>query len=226
MEKLIYVLVDANERSSGVYNQVAEATVPAVRAAGGRDVALLLPDCLPRLESENPGRIIGDFRRFVAHLECWLPSADARAIVEDSIRDLADEMWGYVVTESTLVPCPHHVADGEQVPGISQLGYLQKPNDVSIHDFHVEWSVHSEISNDLHPDRDSYDRNAVARVLEATSPPWNGMVIERFPSLELFLDDEQYFGDPAVVQKMIEHLASFYDFESAWGGAASEYRWR
>jgi len=95
-----------------------------------------------------------------------------------------------------------------------------------IDDFHREWAVHSKLSFDLHPTRESYIRNFVARRLTPEAPGYLGIVLERFPRLEDFVDESIYFGDPAVVKAMIEHVPSFYDFATAITGGVSEYRWR
>ena len=63
-----------------------------------------------------------------------------------------------------------------------------------------------------------YAHKRFARHLDADTPEYLGIVIERFPSLDEFVVDETYFGDHAVVEEMIEHLPTFYDFGTAIGG--------
>ena len=62
--------------------------------------------------------------------------------------------------------------------------------------------------------------------LTTAAPRYLGIVVERFPSLDHFVDDSLYFGDPAVVKKMFEHSPTFYEFEGAISGGFSEFRWR
>ncbi len=124
-----------------------------------------------------------------------------------------------------MAPCPHDVADGERVPGVTQWGINDKPEDVSLDDFYKEWAVHSKLSFDLHPVRDSYVRNALVRRITPRAPQFLGIVLERFPSLEAFTDESIYFGDPAVVKEMFAHVPSFYRFDTAITGGLSEYRW-
>ena len=144
-----------------------------------------------------------------------------------AVGDLTVDFSKHLVTESTMVACPHadRVADGERVPGITQWGINDKPANVDLDSFYREWAVHSEISFDLHPYRDSYIRNAIVRKLTEATPHYLGIVLERFPSLDVFVDESRYFGDPAVTQKMFEHVPMFYDFETAITGGLSEYRW-
>jgi hypothetical protein len=226
MEKLVYVLVDAVDDVAGRVERVADAVVGVARSQGGERMAVSVPDRTEEIRERSPARIGGDFDRLAAIFECWLPNVDLREPIEAALRPLAGGLWGYLVTESTMAPCPHEVADGERVPGITQWGLNDKPADVPIDDFHREWAVHSKLSFDLHPTRESYIRNFVARRLTPEAPGYLGIVLERFPRLEDFVDESIYFGDPAVVKAMIEHVPSFYDFATAITGGVSEYRWR
>ena len=226
MEKLIYVLVGANGDVSGRVDRIAADAVPAARGVGGERIALLLPDEFDAIRERNATRLMGAHDRVAAIFECWLPTLDSRPAIEASLAPHAEALWGYLVTESTMDPCPHEPADGDRVPGISQWTINDKPASVSLDDFYREWAVHSEISFDLHPHRDSYIRNAVVRSLTEAAPRYLGIVVERFPSLEHFVDDGLYFGDPSVVKKMFEHSPTFYEFEGAISGGFSEFRWR
>ncbi len=227
MEKLIYVLADpSGDPLAGRVERIADAVIEVARSQGGARMAISVPDQTDEIRRRSPGRIGGDFDRLAAVFECWLPNVDLRAPIESALQPLAGELWGYLVTESTMAACPHDVADGARVPGITQWGLNDKPADVAIDDFHREWAVHSKLSFDLHPTRQSYIRNFVARRLTTPSPAYLGIVLERFPRLEDFVDESIYFGDPGVVKKMIEHVPSFYDFATAITGGVSEYRWR
>jgi hypothetical protein len=225
MEKLIYVLSGPVDSIAGRVERIAKAVVPVARKLGGERMAMLVPDQADEIRSRCPARIGGDFASLAGVFECWLPALDARAAIEAVLASHARELWGYLVTESTLAPCPHTVADGGRVPGVTQWGINDKPAAVALDDFYHEWAVHSKLSFDLHPTRQSYIRNAVARRLTPAAPPYLGIVLERFPSLDDFTDESIYFGDRAVVKKMFEHVPSFYDFKTAITGGMSEFRW-
>jgi len=225
MEKLIYVLVANASDPADCLARISEKVVPTARELGGGPMAVLLPDRTDEIRSRCPARIGGDFDSLAAVFECWLPTLDERAGIEDVLRPLSDSLWSYLVTESTVVPCPHECQDGERVPGITQWGINDKPASVALEDFYRAWQVvHSKLSFDLHPHRESYVRNAVARRLTPESKDYLAIVLERFPSLEHFVDESLYFGDPAVVEQMFAHVPSFYDFETAITGGMSEYR--
>jgi hypothetical protein len=226
MEKLIYILSGSTDGIEGRIDRVARAVVPVARAAGGREMAILVPDQADVIRARCPARISGDFDSVAAVFECWLPALDARAPIEAALAPHGRALWGYLVTESTLAACPHTVAEGGRVPGVTQWGINDKPAAVSLEDFHREWAVHSKLSFDLHPTRQSYVRNAVARRITPAAPQFLGIVLERFPSLDDFTDESIYFGDRAVVKKMFEHVPSFYDFKTAITGGMSEFRWR
>jgi len=225
MEKLIYVMTGPVDAIEGRRERMERELIPAARRVGGERMAILVPDQADVIRARCPARIGGDFDSLAAVFECWLPALDARAALESALAPHGRALWGYLVTESTLASCPHVVADGGRVPGVTQWGINDKPNSVALDDFYREWAVHSKLSFDLHPTRQSYIRNAVARRLTTAAPPFLGIVLERFPSLDDFTDESIYFGDGAVVKKMFEHVPSFYDFKTAITGGMSEYRW-
>jgi len=225
MEKLIYVLSGPTDAIEGRAERISAAAVPVAKSIGGERLALLVPDQAEEIRKRCAARIGGDFDSLAAVFECWLPTLDARPALEESLSALSEQLWGYLVTESTLDPCPHDVGDGGRVPGVTQWGINDKPAAVALEDFYREWAVHSKLSFDLHPHRDSYIRNAIVRRLTPAAPQYLGIVLERFPTLETFTDEALYFGDPAVVKEMFEHVPSFYAFESAITGGLSEFRW-
>jgi hypothetical protein len=225
MEKLIYVLKGPNDEVESRFERIAEAVVPVAREFGGERMAVLVPDHAEEVQKRCPARIGGDFTSLSAVFECWLPTLDSRSPVESALTRFSNELWGYLATESTLAPCPYVVEEGGRVPGVTQWGINDKPAGVPLDDFYREWAVHSKLSFDLHPTRDSYIRNAIVRRITPRAPEYLGIVLERFPSLDDFTDESVYFGDPAVVKEMFAHVPSFYAFESAITGGMSEYRW-
>lgn len=225
MEKLVYILSDSTRSPDAERDRCVADVVPVARKAGASNLKLLIPDLNDEVRSQNPLRMTPPFEAVGAALEFWLPSLDARGPIEAALRDGAGTLWGYLVTESIVVPCPHTVDDGIRVPGVTQWGMNDKPTKVSDEDFYHEWQVvHSKMSFPLHPLRESYDRNAIARRLTPETPVQRAIVLERFPSLEVFLDDARYFGERAALQEMIDHLPAFYEPSTAVSGAMSEYR--
>lgn len=224
MEKLIYVLRGAVHPMAGRVERIAESVVPAARAVGALQMAILVPDQAEEIRARCPARIGGDFASLAAVFECWLPALDAREAFEGVLARHGEALWGYLVTESTLAACPHRVAEGGRVPGVTQWGINDKPAGVALDDFFREWALHSKHSFELHPTRQSYIRNAVARRITPAAPAFLGIVLERFPRLEDFVDESIYFGGPEILKKVMAQVPRFYDFSTAITGGMSEYR--
>ena len=227
MEKLVYVLEGGNVPIEERRARLAEAVVPAARGLGASRMALLIPDLTDEIRERNAARIQPGFERVAATFECWLPSLDDRAPIEEALRTSSGGggLWGYLVTESTVAACPRSPGEGERVPGVTQFAINDKPAHVSLDDFYREWQeVQSKLSFALHPLRESYIRNAVARRLTAEAPVYLAIVYERFPSMDVFTDDARYAGDRAVVREVLEHLPTFWEPSTAIVGALSEYR--
>ena len=130
------------------------------------------------------------------------------------------------MTESVPQRCERTWKDGERRPGVAQFGMNPKPEGVSDESFYYEWQVvHSKLSFALHPLRQSYVRNAVARRLTPEAPPHRAIVIEHFEAIDAFTDDARYFGGPEVLKEMIEHAPTFYPFEESFTGPTSEWEW-
>jgi hypothetical protein len=190
-------------------------------------MALLIPDRTEEIRARAPARLSPNFDSASLIFQCWLPSLDLRGPIEDFLGTQSGSVWGYLVTESSVAPDHHELGEGERVPGITQIAINEKPEGVSDEDFYREWQeVHSKLSFDLHPTRESYERNAVARKLTPAAPDHRAIVYERFPALEHFVDESIYFGDPKVVEAMFAHVPSFYRFDTAITGGMSEFRFR
>ena len=226
MEKLVYVLEGGSVPIEERRARLAEAVVPTARGAGASKMALLIPDLTDEILERNAARIQPGFERVAAVFECWLPNLDDRSPIEEALRTSSGGggLWGYLVTESTVAACPHSPGEGERVPGVTQFAMNDKPAHVSLEDFYREWQVQSKLSFTLHPLRESYIRNAVARRLTAEAPVYLAIVYERFPSMDVFTDDARYAGNRAVVKEVLDHLPTFWEPSTAIVGALSEYR--
>ena len=227
MEKLIYILEGGSAPLAERRARLAEAAVPAARGVGASQLALLIPDLSDEILERAPGRIQGAFERVAAVFECWLPSLDDRGAIEEALRTAGgdSDLWGYLVTESTVQPCPHSPGEGERVPGVTQFAINDKPADVSLEDFYRAWQEeHSPRTFALHPLRESYIRHAIARRLTAEAPDYLAIVYERFPSMEVFTDDARYAGDRAAIREVFRNLPKFWEPSTAIVGALSEYR--
>ncbi|HKK51233.1 MAG TPA: hypothetical protein VKA74_06580 [Myxococcota bacterium] len=227
MEKLVYVLWGSKIPVSDRLEKIGRPLISVAREAGASTMSLLLPDQTELIRERSPARLSPSFDSASLVFQCWLPSLDVRAPIETALGRQDGELWGYLVTESTVQPRPGSEAEAERLPGITQITLNEKPEGVSDEAFYHEWQVvHSRMSFDLHPLRESYERNAVARRLTPEAPDHRAIVLERFSTLEDFVDESRYFGDPEVVKATFAHVPTFYRFDTAITGGMSELRFR
>jgi hypothetical protein len=133
-------------------------------------------------------------------VELWVDSVDAwPAIVE---RVPAD---AYLVTESV----PQPIADAAGL--LTHLTWFPKPDRLSDAEFFHGWHVvHTPSSAALHPRRQGYVRDAVARTLTPGSPPVRAIVSESFQPDD-YLDPARLFGAPEALQATVAELPLYAD---------------
>jgi hypothetical protein len=115
---------------------------------------------------EKPSILMGRGSALHALLELWVDSYDVwRSVVEQVPGDL------YLVTSSE--PQPHSGAAGL----LTHLSWFPKPSRLSEEEFFHGWhEVHTPTTGALHPLRQGYTRDAVARTLTPGSPPVRAIV--------------------------------------------------
>jgi len=227
LEKLIYLSWRSPVAASERMERIAGPLVRVARECGASELSVLVPDRTEQIRERSPARLSRGFDAASLLFQCWLPSLDRRGPIEAALAKESEAIWGYLVTESNVQPETRVVDDGERLAGITQITLHQKPEGVADEDFYREWQqVHSQLSFDLHPTRVSYERNAVARRLTPNAPDHRSIVLERFPTLEDFVYESRYFGDPEVARAVFAHVPTFYRFDTAITGGMSEYRFR
>ncbi len=113
----------------------------------------------------------------------------------------------YLVTESV----PQPVSDTPAL--LTHLTWFPKPDRLSETDFFHGWHmVHTPSSALLHPAREGYVRDAVARTLTPGSPPVRAIVSEFFP-VEVYLDPARLFGGADALQRTMDELPLYADGE-------------
>jgi len=227
LEKLIYLSWRSSVPEAQRLERIARPLVDVARECDASAISVLVPDRTEPIRERSPARLSSDFDSASMLFQCWLPSLDRREPIEAALAKESDAIWGYLVTESNVQPETRAVAEGERLPGITQITLHEKPEGVADEDFYREWQeVHSRLSFDLHPTRESYERNAVARRLTPDAPDHRAIVLERFPTLEDFGDESRYFGDAKVARAVFAHVPTFYRFDTAITGGMGEYRFR
>lgn len=148
----------------------------------------------------NATLLLGRGAELAGIVQLWVDSVDGWP-------DLVAQVPGdaYLVTESV----PQPVA---ATPGLlTHLTWFPKPDRLSDEDFFHGWHVvHTPSSAALHPRRQGYVRDAVARRLTQDSPPLRAVVSEFF-TLEDYLDPRRLFGGPEALQRTADELPLYAD---------------
>lgn len=133
-------------------------------------------------------------------VEVWVDSVDRWPELVAAVPSDA-----YLVTES--VPQP---ASG--VPGLlTHLTWFPKPERLTEQEFFHGWHlVHTPSSAALHPLRQGYVRDAVARALTADAPPVRAIVSEAF-AVEDYLDPARLFGGKEALERTLAELPLYAD---------------
>jgi hypothetical protein len=134
------------------------------------------------------------------YAEIWVDSVDAWP-------DLVEQVPGdaYLVTESV----PQAVQPGEL---LTHFSWFPKPDRLSEEEFFHGWhTIHTPSSARLHPNRQGYVRDAVARTLTPGSPPVRAIVSEFFAEDD-YLDPARLFA-PDELTTTIEELPLYADQE-------------
>ena len=129
----------------------------------------------------------------------WVDSAD---VWPEVVRQVPGD--AYLVTESV----PQPVAAGEW---LTHFTWFPKPDRLTEEEFFHGWHViHTPSSADLHPLRQGYVRDAVARTLTPGSPPVRAIVSEFFAEDD-YLDPARLFGSPEALTATVEELPLYAD---------------
>jgi hypothetical protein len=221
MEKLVYALWEVHE---GLLEKVG----PELLALQPEALTVNVVDRSIDMSAVVPGR---DGAGVGATVSFWLDSLDHRRPYEEALRNAADRIAGYLVTES--VPLAYRARtwpDGERSPGVKQITMFDKREDIDDSQFFGRWhGSHTPLTFEVHPVC-LYVRHAVARPLTAGAPRWRGIVEEGLREVEDLTDPMRYFsaGDsPAAlernVKRVMDDVSTFLDLESVESYPTAEY---
>lgn len=202
MEKLDYLVWRDGDLTAQVSTLLGEALLlPVVRA-------LTVSTADTDVEVPRPLLLMGQGRDLAALVEVWLDSVDDRGPLE-AVLGRAD---GYLVTESVPQREPAAAPVGVRSSGLTHLTWFPKPSRLSDEEFYRGWhDVHTPSSFALHPRRDGYVRDAVARPLTAGAPPVRAIVSEHFPEVEDYTDPARLFGSPDALARTMAELPLYGD---------------
>ncbi|MFN2539427.1 MAG: EthD domain-containing protein [Mycobacteriales bacterium] len=180
-----------------VWSAEAVSSARSLDVPGLRSVAISEPAGL-----EKPTLLMGLGPSLAGLVELWVDSVDVwPAVVEQVPSD------AYLVTES--VPQQKSSAPGL----LTHLSWFPKPERLTDEQFFHGWHmVHTPTTGALHPLRQGYVRDAVARRLTPDSAPVRAIVSEYF-AVEDYLDPARLFGSPEALQASVDELPLYADYD-------------
>jgi hypothetical protein len=178
-----------------VWDDEAVAAAGDLDAQGLRSVTVSRAARLPK-----PTLLMGRGADLAGLVQVWVDSVDVWPEIVARVPGDA-----YLVTES--VPQPVAASSGL----LTHLTWFPKPDRLSEDEFFHGWHVvHTPSSAALHPRRQGYVRDAVARRLTVDSPPVRAIVSEFF-ELDDYLDPKRLFGGQEALQRTVDELPLYAD---------------
>lgn len=213
--------------TAALHSFLKSEAVNLIRGVGGARICVRLADLDEEIRALNPGRLMGKWSEIGAILSFWIDSEHLRSEVESALQEIAPKLAGYLVTEAVWQAEGEEVLfDGSRRSGISQMGGLSPPASMNDDQFFNHWEEHSRLSFVIHPLRDAYTRHTVVRALTQDAPPYRALVLEHFPSIDIFCDDAKFnTGDVAARDEINRHVSEMIDFRQFFSGAMSEYNY-
>ena len=178
-----------------VWDDAAVDAAAMLEVPGLRSVTVSRAARLP-----NATLLMGRGTDLAGLVEVWFDSVDVwPAVVEQVPAD------AYLVTESV----PQPVASTAGL--LTHLTWFPKPERLTEDEFFHGWHVlHTPSSAALHPRRQGYVRDAVARRLTRDSPPVRAIVSEFFAPAD-YLDPGRLFGGREALQRTVDELPLYAD---------------
>ncbi|MGN6608494.1 MAG: hypothetical protein ACTHMS_15975 [Jatrophihabitans sp.] len=180
-----------------VWDDDAVAGAPGLEVVG-------LHRCTVSRAADLPGAtlLMGRGPQLRGLVELWLDSVD---VWPDVVAQVPGD--AYLVTES--VPQP---VGGDEL--LTHLTWFPKPDRLTEAEFFHGWHVvHTPSSAALHPERQGYVRDAVARTLTEGSPPVRAIVSEYFDEA-VYLDPSRLFSGAEALQRTMDELPRYADADA------------
>lgn len=169
--------------------------------AAGLDLAGLRSTTVSRAaELPKAPLLMGRGSELAGLVQVWVDSVDVWP-------DLVAQVPGdaYLVTESV----PQPVSDAPDL--LTHLSWFPKPERLTEAEFFHGWHVvHTPTTTELHPRRQGYVRDAVARTLTDGSPPVRAIVSEFFAT-EDYMNPARLFGSREAQQAAVTRLPLYAD---------------
>jgi hypothetical protein len=213
MEKLIYAVWKRDEITPRDFRHaILGETARALLGLGVRGLAVNLADDLAvqglRIERLNPTGTVG----------IWLDTALDRGPVERALAAVTARIAGWLVLESVpIVNTKHVVPPGERIPGLYNVAFLEKPDELGYDEWLSRWQGgHTTVAIETQSTF-AYVQNVLARPVTDGAPPWTAIVEEAFPA-EAATDPMVFYAASTPEQlatnqqRMMDSCARFIDF--------------
>jgi hypothetical protein len=142
-----------------------------------------------------------------AVVSVWWDGTPRPDAAERALSAVAERVAGWHVEEATPIP-PPVTAVGERAPGLSNIAFLRKPDDLSQADWLDRWRNHHTAIAIETQATFGYVQNVVTGPATAGAPDIAGIVEELFP-IEALTDPHAFYGsggDAAELAHRIERL--------------------
>lgn len=219
MEKMLYPVWKNESEPAAAFNQrlLGEVSRKLIEL-GVRQLRVNVVD--EEVAPAAPLRIIWSQPPVDGLISLWVDTAIFRKPLEEIIGKAVERLAGYLVTESEpIVNTLHPAGEGQRVPGMNSVVFLQKPPRLTYAEWIDIWhGSHTQVGIETQSTF-GYKQNVIVRALTPEAPPCDAIVEENFPA-EAMTDPRVFYdakGDEARYRKneqtMIESCLRFIDFD-------------
>ena len=236
MEKLIYLVwMEPSATPEVVGSTMLTEVAPALLSLGVRGLTMDLDDEFAQIPPLMPPPAGEDQVRAI--ISVWVDAYDYRADIEAAMERHATRIVGYQAVESMYREyggnewsAPRDWPDGERSPGILTVSLIEQKRGMDFEEWITFWHTkQSPMSEAIQP-RSRYVRNAIFRPITAGAPPYKAIVEEAWPTTEHVTDPMKFYcGNGSAetmnanIATMMEHVATFIDFDSFRNLTLSEW---
>ena len=147
--------------------------------------------------------------------------ASARALLADGLGH--DACHVYRIETRTIKACEATWDVGERTPGLVMVSPVYRADAMSAAEFDDYWrDGHAPLALRHHVGMWDYRQNVVREVLTDGSPPYDGVALLGFPSIEAFTDG--LFDSPAGMEVIMNDTRRFLALERSESALMVEYR--
>lgn len=234
-EKIIYLLWSPQEQSGEQRHKILlKECAGEIINAGAEKLVIYIHDADSDIKSPAP------FKRseepVTAEVEVCLKDVSLSKLIEAILKDKGFKLAGYRVDESIYREYGGNMhmhqrdwADGRRSPGLVSVNLLKRPEKLPVEEWVRRWhNIMSPVSEAIQP-RTRYVRNFVLECITPDAPPYNGIVIEAWPSKRHVANKMLFFGADTIFQlignmlKILRAVKSFLKIKDIRTVMMSEY---